>query len=55
MQASLSVFIVVGKEGGNVRLVRTERKNRTTLAVETAVKNSVSVKLRVVTFCVFDL
>ena len=32
--------------------VRTDRRNRTTLAVKTAAKNSDSVELRVVTFCV---
>ena len=55
MQASLSSYIVVGNDGGNVRSVMTERKNRTTLAVETAAKNSASVKLSAVTFCVFNL
>ena len=46
--------MIVGPCGGYLRSFRTDRRKRTTLAVETAAKNSDSVELRAVTFCVFD-
>ena len=48
--------MIVGPCGGYLRSFRTDRRNRTTLAlaVETAAKNSDSVELRAVTFCVLE-
>ena len=54
IQALLSSYITVGACGGYFKSVRTDRRNRTTLAVDTAAKNSDSVELSAVTFCILD-